>query len=197
MVVGITGGIGSGKSTVTAIFRELENVQVYIADEEAKKLMNSSETIRKQLISEFGENTYLNQELNRAYLADKVFKDPSNLAKLNVIVHPVVHQHFAEFQNRHQEAIIVYENAILFEIGSDRFCDVIISVFAPENERISRVMKRDGISKSQVLDRMKHQWKDSRKILLSNYLIINNELEALHSQVQQIHNILTEKMNSV
>lgn len=197
MVVGITGGIGSGKSTVTEIFRKLKNVEVYIADDEAKRLMNTSEHIRKQLILIFGEDTYRNGELNRPYLANKVFKDPKNLAKLNEIVHPVVHQHFADFRELHKESMIVYENAILFEIGSDCFCDYIISVTASEKERIFRVMSRDNVTEMQVLERMANQWKDQRKILLSNYLIINNKLESLHSQVQQIHNILTEKMNSV
>ena len=127
MVLGITGGIGSGKSFVAKGFLEYDNTVYYHADEEARKLMNSSEVIKKNVIKEFGVSSYDNQgNLNRSYLSSIVFKNPSELKKLNEIVHPVVKKHFQKFiRNQNKETIIIYENAILFEIGSDQFCDVI------------------------------------------------------------------------
>lgn len=197
MIVGITGGIGSGKSTVTGLFKELDNVVVYVADDEAKKLMNTSETIRSAIVREFGEKTYQDNNLNRPYLAKQVFNDKEKLSTLNAIVHPEVHQHFRTFIKTHEQSIIIYENAILFEIGSDRFCDVIIAIFVAENERIKRVMRRDNVTEKEVLNRIKNQWSDQKKMMLSNYVITNNLKELLPSQVQQIHNILTKKMSSI
>ncbi len=195
MVIGVTGGIGSGKSTVKSLFKELDHTVVYIADEEAKNLMNSSENIKMAIVKEFGEKAYENGNLNRAYLAQKVFNDKEKLAKLNAIVHPEVHHHFNAFSKEHQQSVIIYENAILFEIGSDRFCDAIITVFVDEKERIKRVMKRDNVTEKEVRDRIKNQWSDQKKMLLSNYVITNYLLESLPSQVQQIHNILTKKLS--
>lgn len=197
MIVGVTGGIGSGKSTVTGLFKRLDKVVVYIADEEAKKLMTSSEKIRTHIIDEFGKKAYENGDLNRAHLAEQVFNDKEKLARLNAIVHPEVHDHFKAFSTEHSESIIIYENAILFEIGSDRFCDRIITVFVAEKERIKRVMKRDNVTEKEVLNRIKNQWNDQKKILLSNYVITNNSMESLNFQVQHIHNILTKKLSSI
>jgi len=197
MVVGITGGIGSGKSTVTSFFKELDNVVLYIADEEAKQLMNSSSKLREAIIKEFGNETYRDDLLNRNYLSKQVFNNREKLDKLNSIVHPEVHRHFATFLKEHHRSIIIYENAILFEIGSDRFCDTIITVYAPEMERIQRVMKRDNTTEKEVLDRIKNQWKDQKKMMLSNYVITNNFIDSLHLQVKQIHNILTKKRNYI
>ncbi|MDT7832190.1 dephospho-CoA kinase [Flavobacteriaceae bacterium S356] len=197
MVVGVTGGIGSGKSTVTGLFKEMDNVVLYIADKEAKKLMNHSSKIRQAVILEFGKESYKDGILNRAYLSECVFNNKEKLKRLNAIVHPEVHDHFGEFLKEHEKAIIIYENAILFEIGSDRFCDVIITVFTEEKERIRRVVERDNTTEKEVLDRIKNQWKDEKKIMLSNYIITNNFMNRLHSQVKQIHNILTKKMNYI
>jgi dephospho-CoA kinase len=196
MVVGVTGGIGSGKSTVTNCFKQLNNVVVYIADEEAKKLMNTAPLLIQKIKNQFGEEAYNGNQLNRKYIADQVFNNPEKLAQLNSIVHPEVHKHFSEFVASHKQTIILYENAILFEIGSDRFCDIVITVSTPEKERIQRVMKRDHSSEKEVIDRMKNQWRDEKKIALSNYVIVNNHIESLTSQVKQIHNILTKKMDS-
>lgn len=194
MVVGITGGIGSGKSYVAECFLSFPNTVYYHADQEAKKLMNSSEEIIEQVIAEFGESAYESGELNRPFIASVVFQDPSKLQKLNAIVHPCVRKHFKKFiKSQSDETLIIYENAILFEINSDLACEIIITVTAPENVKIERVMKRDGVSKEEVLKRMKNQWTDTRKILLSNYIILNINKEATMLKVQKIHNILTEK----
>ncbi|MFY0604051.1 MAG: dephospho-CoA kinase [Flavobacteriaceae bacterium] len=194
MVVGITGGIGSGKSTVTNYFKELENVVTYIADEEAKKLMNTSITLINAIKKEFGDQAYKNNILDSAYIANLVFKNKEQLKRLNAIVHPEVHRHFSKFIEANKGAIILYENAILFEIGSDRFCDIIITVYTNKKERISRVMNRDKSSEKEVLNRMANQWEDEKKIWLSNYIITNNSLKLLVPQIMNIHNILTEKL---
>jgi dephospho-CoA kinase len=194
MVVGVTGGIGSGKSTVTNYLKELPNVVVYIADHEAKALMNHSVALIQSVTNEFGEKAYKEGKLNRAYLSEIVFQNPEKLKKLNAIVHPFVHQHFLEFIKANKNKLIVYENAILFEIGSDRFCDIVINVIANYETRIERVMQRDQKTKQQVLDRVKNQWSDQKKCMLSNYVIDNDYTNSLFVKVQQIHNILTKKL---
>ncbi|CAM1374549.1 dephospho-CoA kinase [Tenacibaculum xiamenense] len=195
MVVGLTGGIGSGKTTVAKMFEKYENVIVYYADIEAKKLMNSSETIRVSLIEQFGKDTYLNNELNRPYLADIVFKDSAKLKILNSIVHPEVYKHLNKFiKDNKDKNYIVYENAILFENKSDAFCDKIITVTAPLDVRINRVVKRDKTTQKAVKNRIKNQWSEDLKTLQSHYVIINKNLENTESQVFKIHNILTNTL---
>lgn len=194
MVVGLTGGIGSGKSTILKMFSKFENIAVYIADEEAKKLMTSSSEIKSQLIAEFGEETYKDNQLNREYLANIVFKDKSKLTKLNSIVHPVVHKHLQNFiDNNSKKKYILYENAILFENGSNHICDKIITVTAPENIRLERVLKRDNSNIEAVKNRMKNQWSQAKKTLQSHYIIENLTLNSSNNQVLKIHNNLTKK----
>ncbi|XRE42304.1 Dephospho-CoA kinase [Tenacibaculum discolor] len=196
MVVGLTGGIGSGKSTIVKMFSEFENIAIYIADDEAKKLMVTSPKIKNQLIAEFGKQVYINNELNRPYLASIVFNNKEKLTILNNIVHPVVNEHLQNFikKNSNKEYIL-YENAILFENGSDSFCDKIITVTAPENIRIDRVMKRDNSTIKDVKNRIKNQWSETKKTLQSNYLIENLTLTNSKEQVLKIHNSLTKKMS--
>lgn len=197
MVVGITGGIGSGKSTVAHMFSKLENVAIYIADIEAKKLMNTSKTIKDSLIETFGAQTYINNQLNRPYLAGIVFQDKNKLAVLNAIVHPVVHQHLNDFINKNRSKdYILYENAILFENGSDQICDKIITVTAPLETKIARVVKRDGTTRKEVLQRVKNQWTDEKKLLLSHYKILNISLDITNTKVLEIHNYLTKNKST-
>ncbi|AZJ36369.1 dephospho-CoA kinase [Tenacibaculum singaporense] len=194
MVIGLTGGIGSGKSTVVNMFSEFENIAIYIADDEAKKLMNTSAKIKTQLITEFGKEVYINNELNRPYLASIVFNNKEKLANLNAIVHPVVNTHLQNFiKENSNKDYILYENAILFENGSDSFCDKIITVTAPENVRINRVIKRDNSTIEDVKNRIKNQWSETKKTLQSNYLIENLTLTNSKEQVLKIHNSLTKK----
>ncbi|RLK00080.1 dephospho-CoA kinase [Tenacibaculum discolor] len=194
MVVGLTGGIGSGKSTIVKMFSEFENIAIYIADDEAKKLMVTSPKIKTQLITEFGEQVYTNNKLNRAYLASIVFNNKEKLAILNAIVHPVVNEHLQNFiKENSNKNYILYENAILFENGSDSFCDKIITVTAPENIRIDRVIKRDNSTIENVKNRIKNQWNETKKTLQSNYLIENLTLTNSKEQVLKIHNSLTKK----
>ena len=192
-IVGLTGGIGSGKTTVAKFFAEFKNVAIYIADVEAKKLMNSSEIIKTKLVKEFGKESFIKGELNRTFIAEIVFKDKEKLAVLNGIVHPEVRKHFQKFiENNQDKAYIIYENAILFESKSNIFCDIIITVYADLNTKINRVIARDSSTKTAVLSRMKSQWSDAKKMLQSNYLIYNEKLEDTVNQVHKIHNILTQ-----
>mgnify|MGYP003668060751 CR=1 FL=1 len=194
MVLGITGGIGSGKSFVAQEFCSFPNTAYYHADEEAKKLMSTSPEIKKQLVNEFGVKSYENNELNKAYISSIVFKNPSQLSKLNSIVHPIVKKHFQEYVDlQKKDVIIVYENAILFEINSDQFCDLIITVTAPVDERIKRVVKRDNISAEAVLERIKNQWPDKKKSMLSNYTINNIYKDKTLLKIKKIYNFLTKK----
>lgn len=194
MIVGLTGGIGSGKTTVAKFFSEFKNIAIYTADIEAKKLMNSSKIIKDNLIKEFGELAIVNQKLNRKYIAKIVFKDKEKLANLNAIVHPEVKKKFQEFiKNNGEKDYIIYENAILFESKSNLICDIIITVFADINTKILRVIDRDSSTKKEVLNRMKNQWQEDKITLQSNYIIYNELLDETKWQVNKIHNILTEK----
>lgn len=192
MIIGLTGGIGSGKTTVAKIFSKFRNTTVYYADIEAKKLMTTSNTIKERMTNEFGENTYLNNQLNTAYIANIVFNDKQKLKILNEIVHPEVYKHLQQFLDQNQNKdYILYENAILFENKSDCFCDKIITVTAPIDIRINRVIQRDKVPSNSVKMRIQNQWDDDLKIMQSNYIIENKKIKSTEKQVIMIHNILT------
>lgn len=194
MIVGLTGGIGSGKTTVAEVFKKLDSVAVYIADIEARKIMNSSDVIRTQLLQAFGKETYKGSELNRQYLANTVFESEEKLTILNNIVHPEVKKHFLDFATRNtHKAYVLYESAILFESNSSQQCDFVISVFLDKEERIKRVLDRDKTTKKEVLSRINSQWKEEKKLLSSNYIIVNYAIQDTKKLVPKIHNILTEK----
>ncbi|PCH53750.1 MAG: dephospho-CoA kinase [Flavobacteriaceae bacterium] len=190
-VIGLTGGIGSGKSTVLQLFQEL-GTATYIADIEAKKLMNSEIELMKQIKDIFGEKAYLNDELNRSYMAEIVFNNKTKLAMLNKLVHPKVREHFKNFINNSTAEIVIYESAILFESGSNILCDFIITVTANFEDKIKRIMKREDIAKQQVLDRMKHQLDDDFKIKNSNFVIRNNAIVNTKKQISTIYNLINE-----
>lgn len=195
MIVGLTGGIGSGKSTVAKMFSKFNNVAIYIADVEAKKLMHSSATIKRNIIDEFGALAYINNELNRKYISSIVFDKPNKLKKLNSIIHPEVRKHFFEFKKNHKNySYIIYEAAILFEANANLLCDKIITVFAPQEIRIKRVVERDKTFEKEVENRIKNQWKEDKKLLQSNYVIVNEDLTKTKLQVQKIHKILTQNL---
>ncbi|WP_299672489.1 dephospho-CoA kinase [uncultured Polaribacter sp.] len=194
MVVGLTGGIGSGKTTVAKLFQKFDTVAVYIADLEAKKLMNASKVIKNQIIAEFGAASYKKNQLNRTYLSSLVFNNKKKLQILNSIVHPAVKRDFRNFVVAHKDkSYIIYESAILFESNSQHQFDFVITVFTHLEERISRVIKRDHTTKEEVLKRIHNQWKEDKKLLFSNYIIENNTLRNTENQVKKIHNILTKK----
>ena len=194
MIVGLTGGIGSGKTTVANIFAQFDGVIVYNADSEAKKIIESSSIIKSKIIEVFGQKSYENNQLNRPFIASIVFNDTVKLGKLNAIVHPEVKRHFQKFVIQHKNKnYIVYENAILFESESNLKCDIIISVYAPIELRTERVMLRDKSSREAIEARIKNQWLEEKKLLKSNYMICNIDTKKTHIRVVDIHNILTKK----
>ncbi len=193
MVVGLTGGIGSGKTSVLQLFIN-KGIPVYIADIEAKRLMQSNPEIIDKIITTFGKNSYQKGNLNRAYLAKQVFGDSEKLDKLNAIVHPTVHQDFLTFKKLQNAKYLIFENAILFENGSDVFCDLIITVLAPIEIRIKRVVSRDKVTPQQVKDRMQHQWDDLLKAERSDFIIENIDWETTKDIVSDIHEKL-ERMS--
>ena len=188
-VIGLTGGIGSGKTTLLRWF-ETQNIPCFESDVVAKTLLNSS---LKSIVSKaFGNNIYNSSGiLDRKKLAARVFNDPKELAKLNAIVHPAVEKAFKDFRQKYKEdSIIIKEAAILFESGGYENCDAIILVIASEESRIQRVVKRDNIKKNDVEARIKLQWSDDKKKLLSDYLIQNEYLETALDQAKKILNSL-------
>ncbi len=191
-IVGLTGGIGSGKTTVAKFFKEL-GVPVYNSDKEAKKLMTSSKKVKKAIIALLGENSYQEEGLNKAYIANKIFNDKAILAELNAIVHPAVRKHFLKWAKKQKAPYVIQETAIIFENATQDFYDEIILVTAPEEVRIDRVAKRNGIPPETVLERIKNQWSDDRKIPLSHYVIDNIKLPMTKRKVHCIHNTLVNK----
>lgn len=180
-IIGLTGGIGSGKTTISKWF-EAENIPVYIADNEAKKIMLLPETINR-ITATFGEEIVENGKIQTKELSKIVFNNPEKLNQLNQIIHPLVKKHFENWlKSKHQYPFIIKEVAILFESGSYQYCDKIITISTNEDSRISRVMQRDNCSKQEVLDRIKNQWTDEQRIAKSDYIIENNTLETAKQQ---------------
>ncbi|BFM44665.1 dephospho-CoA kinase [Flavobacterium sp. CFS9] len=193
-IIGLTGGIGSGKTTIANYFAEM-GVPLYIADDEAKKVMQS-EKIVQQIKLAFGDSLFENDVLNRAKLAEIVFNDADKLAILNSIVHPAVKEDFELWLLKNKKYdYVIYEAAILFESGRYKDCDVIVTVIAPEEIRIERVVKRDKTTREQVLSRMKMQWDDEKRISLSNFVINNSNLKIAREEVVKILKILNIKQN--
>ena len=186
IIVGLTGGIGSGKTTVAKMFTKL-GIPTYIADFEAKKLMNNSKVIRRKLIKLFGINAYKNEELNKPFIADKIFSRNDLLEKMNAIVHPKVKLHFKKWIEKQDSPYVIYETAILFENGRYQDCDYIITVTVSENERIQRVIKRDNTTVAKVKAIIDNQWNESKKIKLSHFVIDNNNLIQTEKKVKKIN----------
>ena len=186
-VVGVTGGIGSGKTTVCQIFEHL-NVPIYYADSRAKELMASNSDLKAAIIKSFGEDSYTNGQLNRPYLAKLVFTSPEKLALLNSLVHPAVANDFERWLEENDTVpYVLKEAAILFESGAYQDVNTSVLVIAPEDVRLQRVMKRDGSSKEEVLQRMKNQWTQERKDKLADHIINNDGTQLLIPQVLELH----------
>lgn len=194
--VGITGGIGSGKSLVTRIFSTL-GVPVYYADDAAKRLMNEDLTIRQQLVSAFGESTYTDGLLNRKYLSSIVFNDPLKLAQLNSIVHPVTINDAAVWMEKQHAPYIIKEAALIFESGSQDMLDHVIGVYAPESLRIHRVIKRDGITRDDIKARMRKQIGETIKMRLCDTVIYNDEQHPVIQQVLDVHQELLNRSREI
>jgi len=191
--IGITGGIGSGKTTICEIFKLL-GVAVFQADEVGRNLQMNDVNIKKQLIHRFGEDIYaIDGLLNRKKLADRVFSDPKALADLNGIIHPAVRQTFLNWVEMHRnDPYVIYEAAILFESGYVSDFDKIILVMANEEIRIKRVIGRDQTSRSLVEKRIKNQMSDNRKKKLADYVIENNNKELIIPQIIDLDRLLLQ-----
>lgn len=187
----MTGGIGSGKSTVAAIF-EILGIPVYYADAAAKRLMNGDDTLKKGIINLFGEEAYKAGGLDRAFIASQVFNDKGKLDELNQLVHPVTINDAENWMKRQSGHYAIKEAAIIFESGSNSGLDKVIGVFAPEAIRISRVMERDNVTEEIVKKRIASQMNEEDKMRLCDYVIYNDETQFLIPQVIAIHKQLLD-----
>lgn len=191
-LVGLTGGIGSGKSTVAKLFEEL-GIPVFYSDEEAKKVYEDVH-IQQQLNQALSENLFPYGKLNRERLSEIIFNAPEKRETVNAIVHPEVRNRFAAFYQAHVQApYIINEAAILFETGVYKNFQKNILVTAPAEVRIERVMQRDHVTREQVLKRMEAQWADEEKIPLADYVIENTDLKSMKARVQSLHETLSSK----
>lgn len=189
MIVGLTGGIGSGKTTVAKFFKEL-GVPVYNSDQEARKLMKNSKRVKNGIIQVLGDKAYEGKKLNKKYISDKIFNNKKVLQKVNDIVHPAVRAHFLEWRKKQNALYVIQETALIFENKSEESYDRIILVVAPKSERIQRVSLRDGISETQVKARLKNQLEDDKKIPLSHYVIENTNLLKTKKRVEEVNNAI-------
>ena len=192
-IVGLTGGIGSGKTTVAKMFNTL-GIPTYIADDEAKKLMNRSKVIKRKLIALFGENTYINNELNRPFIASVIYSDKHYLNKMNAIVHPKVAKHFLRWLNKQKAAYVLKESAILFETNGHKQCDFVVLVTASKDMKIKRLLNRDKTNKEKIKAIMDNQLNDDEKEKRSDFIIINTTLEDTKKQVETIHKSLLKQL---
>ncbi|WP_029904549.1 dephospho-CoA kinase [Prevotella sp. 10(H)] len=191
--LGITGGIGSGKSTVSEIF-SLCGIPVYIADVESKRLVATSPVIKEKLIKIYGKELYKGGILNKALLASHIFNNKADLEQVNSIIHPEVAKDFEEWLFRHKnEKLIAHEAAILFESGFDKLMDKTVMVYTPLEMRIERTMKRDNASCEKVLERIENQMADEEKVKLSDFVIVNDNT---HSLIEQVLNVMKQLKNS-
>ena len=184
--IGITGGIGSGKSIVAKVFEHLD-IPVYNADTAAKSLMEKDPALRASITDLFGPEAYLNGTLNRSFISSLVFKDPSLLAALNALVHPATIQYGNEWMNRQSAPYVIKEAALIFESGTQAELDYVIGVYAPQALRIHRVMQRDTVTREQVMQRMANQLDESLKMKLCDVVVVNDDQQLVLPQVLALH----------
>ena len=190
--IGLTGGIGSGKSTVARVF-EILGIPVYYADEAAKRLMNEDEPLKQQIIRHFGATAYKNNLLDRAYLASQVFANKEKLELLNSLVHPATIRDGEQWMQQQTTSYAIKEAALIFESGTQDQLDHVIGVSAPAPLRILRSMKRDGSTREQVIARMSKQIQETIKMRLCDFIIYNDEQQAVIPQVLALHETLISK----
>lgn len=188
-VIGLTGGIGSGKSTVAGMFTEL-GIPVFITDNEGRRLLNSSKVVKRKVIELLGENSYDKTIPNRKYIALKVFNDKELLTSLNAIIHPKVAKSFTRWQAKQDSYYCIKESAILFETGGDLICDATITVEVALETRIARVLKRDAMSLKEVEARLRNQKSDAYRNSKATYVIKNDTLAVTKEQVHRLHKSL-------
>ena len=182
----LTGGIGSGKSTVLKLFNEL-GVPTFAADDSAKKAMEQDASIQQRIVEIFGEASYIKGKLNRSFIAQKVFGNQEKLQQLNAVVHPAARAAYVNWQQKQDAPYTIYEFPLVFELGEqDRF-DGVILVVSSESLRIQRVKKRDNISEDAIRKRIMHQWTDEQKKPLADMVIHNDIIDETVSQVHKLH----------
>ena len=189
-IIGLTGGIGSGKSRVVALFSTL-GVPCYIADVEAKRLMNNQLEVKAAIVNLFGEQAYVDGDLNRSYLSQIVFANPEKLKALNAIVHPAVAKDFSVWVEQQKTPFVIKEVAILFETGGYKNVDKTVLITAPETIRIERVMLRDGVTAEEVKARMRNQWTDAQREPLADFVIDNSNWEETAEEVKKLYHTLS------
>lgn len=192
--VGITGGIGSGKSVVAKLFT-LIGIPIFDADKAAKWLMNNDENVKQKLTKAFGSQVFKDNILDRKYLAEIVFKQPEQLQILNSIVHPAVKEYGITWAREQTSPYTIKEAAILFESNSHTEMDLVIGVSAPYEQRLQQAMQRDGVDAKTIRLRMDQQMEESEKMKLCDYIIINDGKHALIEQVVQLHKTILTKIN--
>jgi len=186
MKLGITGGIGSGKTSVCRVFNIL-GIPVFSADPEARVIMDSNESIIQGINSIVGKDLYLNGSLDRMELANLIFNDNKLLEKINSLVHPIVFENFRKWEIKQSAPYVIMEAAILYESGASKLVDKILTVVAPIEERVDRVMRRNGITREQVMERIRNQADDTYRIKLSDYVINNSENDMIIPSILKIH----------
>ncbi|PWA06166.1 dephospho-CoA kinase [Flavobacterium psychrotolerans] len=184
-IIGLTGGIGSGKTTIANYFKAL-GIPVYIADDEARKISETPEIIQS-LKTIFGDGVINNEKLDRVKVSEIVFNNPEKLQQLNAVIHPAVKKHFENWVLQHSNfPFVIKEAAILFESGSYKDCDFVITVIAPLETRIQRVIKRDKVTREEVIKRIENQWTDEKRIGKSQYVIENVAIDQAKAQANEI-----------
>ena len=185
-IIGLTGGIGSGKSKILSVFSSY-GIPCYESDRRAKWLMQMDAELKSQIKFLFGDQIYENDQFNQRKLAKLVFADKGKLEALNSLVHPRVKMDFKSFVSQQDTPYIIKETAILFETGGEKDCDATILVTAPEKLRLQRVLNREKISSMDLKARINNQWSDSRKILLADYIINNIDWDKTLKKIDEIH----------
>lgn len=195
MKLGVTGGIGSGKTSVCRVFGVL-GIPVFSADPEAQIIMNTDRSVINSINEIAGKDLYTDGKLNKEELASLIFHDPELLKKVNSLVHPVVFEHFREWTDMQTTPYVIMEAAILFESGASKLVDRVATVVAPVEERIYRVIVRNKLTREQVTDRIKNQMDDEERIRLSDYIINNSENEMIIPVILGIHEDILTHLNS-
>ncbi len=190
--IGITGGIGSGKSTVCKIF-EVLGIPIYNADAAARRLMNENQELKKKIIGLFGTDSYKDGELNRPFIASLVFNNKTKLEQLNALTHPATILDALKWMELQSSPYIIKEAALIFETGSSEHLDLVIGVYTPAPLRIQRIIQRDNVTKEEVLQRMNRQINEDIKMRLCDFVVTNDGQQLLISQVLQLHQQLLER----
>jgi|TARA_B100000787_G_C16185257_1_gene294284 dephospho-CoA kinase len=189
--IGLSGGIGSGKTTVSKILLE-NGIPVYDSDTRAKYIINNSSEVKKSIIDNFGKVSFINNILNKKYISKLIFNDKIALKKINSIVHPYVYNDFLEWKKSVFFKYVIYESALIFESGSYKKNDYNILVISDEDERIKRVIRRDELNKNDVVVRINNQWQDEKKIPLADYIINNDSILKINQRVLDLVDTLNK-----